>query len=49
MVVLQISLYSISVFIKDYTNFNLYFAIDIVLTLTMAALLPALKREVEAE
>ena len=48
-VILQISLYGISSFIKDYTNFNLYFAIDIMLTFAMAALLPALKREVEAE
>lgn len=46
---LQISLYGVSSFIKDYTNFNLYFAIDIMLTLAMAALLPALKREVETE
>lgn len=49
MVILQVSLYFISSFIKNYTEFNIYFAIDILLTFTMAALLPALKREVDAE
>lgn len=46
MVTLQLCVYIVSVFIKDYTRFNLYFLVDILLTLTMTALFPALKREV---
>lgn len=44
---LQIMLYIISIFIKGYTSFNLYFLVDIMLTLTMFGLYPALKREEE--
>lgn len=43
---LQISLYEVSSFIRDYTRFNLYFALDICLTLLMVSMYPALKREV---
>lgn len=43
--VLQISLYTVSVFIRDYTHFNLYFAVDITLTLTMVGICEALIRE----
>ena len=39
-VLLQIALYIVSVFMTDYTSFNLYFAVDIALTLSMASLLP---------
>ena len=45
-VVLQVLLYLVSDFIRDYTRFNLYFAIDIALTLSMVALLPLTLREV---
>ena len=45
-IVLQILLYLVSDFIQDYTCFNLYFAVDITLTLTMVALLPFTLREV---
>lgn len=48
MVLLQISLYVVSVFIKDYTTFNFYFLIDILLTMTMVSLFPALKMEVSS-
>ena len=44
---LQVLLYIVSEFIKDYTRFNLYFAVDITLTLTMAYLFFALRKEVE--
>lgn len=44
---LQIILYLVSSFIKDYTRFSVYYAIDILLTLMMAAMLPALKKEVK--
>ena len=37
---LQILLFSVSVFMSDFTRFNLYFAVDITLTLSFAALLP---------
>lgn len=46
-IVLQILLYLVSDFIQDYTCFNLYFAVDITLTLSMVALLPFTLREVE--
>ena len=46
-IVLQVLLYLISDFIRDYTCFNLYFAVDITLTLSMVALLPFTLREVE--
>ncbi|MFR3945816.1 MAG: hypothetical protein ACLTZM_00840 [Ruminococcus sp.] len=35
---LQVALYIVSEFIKNYTRFNLYFAVDITLTLTLAYL-----------
>lgn len=43
--VLQVLLYLVSDFTRDYTCFNLYFAVDITLTLSMAALLPLTLRE----
>lgn len=43
---LQLLLYVVSVFMRDYTRFNLYFAVDITLTLSFAALLPLALREV---
>ncbi len=43
---LQMLVYMSSAYISDYTRFNLYFAIDISLTLTMASLLPLTVREV---
>ena len=46
-IVLQVLLYLVSDFIQDYTCFNLYFAVDITLTLSMVALLPFTLREVE--
>ena len=45
-IVLQVLLYLVSDFIQDYTCFNLYFAVDITLTLSMVALLPFTLREV---
>lgn len=45
-IVLQLSLYISSWFIQDYTQFSLYFAIDLVLTLSLMALLPCLMKEV---
>lgn len=45
-VVLQVLLYAVSGFTKDYSRFNLYFAADIVLTLSFASLLPLTLREV---
>ena len=44
-IALQMLLYIISTFIKDYTRFNLYFAVDFVLTTSLAALLPLAQRE----
>lgn len=44
--VLQVLLYLVSCFLNDYTRFNLYFAIDFVLTGTFTALLPVTLREV---
>ena len=44
--VLQVLVYLVSDFTRDYTCFNLYFAVDITLTLSMAALLPLTLREV---
>ena len=43
---LQLLLYVVSCFMQDYTRFNLYFAVDITLTLSFAALLPLALREV---
>ncbi len=46
-IVLQLALYTSSAYISDYTSFNLYFAIDIAFTLSLAALYPILKHEAE--
>lgn len=43
---LQMILFVVSVFMEDFTHFNLYFAVDITLTLSFAALLPLALREV---
>ena len=43
---LQMLLYVVSCFMEDFTRFNLYFAVDITLTLSFAALLPLALREV---
>ena len=43
---LQMLLFVVSVFMEDFTRFNLYFAVDITLTLSFAALLPLALREV---
>ena len=43
---LQLLLFVVSVFMQDFTRFNLYFAVDITLTLSFAALLPLALREV---
>lgn len=48
-VVLQILLYDVSEFIRDYTRFNLYFAVDIALTLSFVSLLPLLYQEVKED
>lgn len=45
-VVLQVLLYAVSGFTRDYTRFNLYFVVDILLTLSFTALLPLTLREV---
>ena len=45
-VVLQILLYLVSDFMTDFTQFNLYFALDLLLTSCLAALLPVHLREV---
>ena len=42
---LQLLLFVVSVFMQDFTRFNLYFAIDITLTFSFAALLPLALRE----
>ena len=42
---LQLLLYVVSVFMRDFTHFNLYFAVDIALTFSFAALLPLALRE----
>ena len=44
--VLQLLLYVVSAFTKTYTRFNLYFAVDLLLTLSFTALLPLTLREV---
>ena len=43
---LQLLLYVVSCFMQDFTRFNLYFAVDITLTLSFVALLPLALREV---
>ena len=42
---LQLLLFVVSVFMQDFTRFNLYFAVDITLTLSFTALLPLALRE----
>ena len=42
---LQILLFVASEFIRDYTRFNLYYAVDILLTLTLVSFLPHILRE----
>ena len=44
---LQVALYIVSDFFSDYTQFNFYFVVDMVLTLTMASMYFALQREVK--
>ena len=44
---LQVALYIVSDFFSDYTRFNFYFVVDMVLTLTMASMYFALQREVK--
>ena len=46
-VMLQVLLYLVSDFTHDYTRFQLYYAVDLALTLSMAALLPLTLREVK--
>ena len=43
---LQLLLYVVSCFTQEYTRFNLYFAVDITLSLSFAVLLPLALREV---
>lgn len=45
-IILQLMLYISSAFMNDFTRFNLYFAIDIMLTISYVMLLPLLLREV---
>lgn len=47
--VLQSLVYIVSVFTHDYTRFNLYFAVDITFTLTMASFAGALYKEAVSE
>ncbi len=42
---LQILLYAVSIWVHDYTRFNVYFAVDMLLTASLAALLPLCVRE----
>ena len=42
---LQILLFVASEFIRDYTRFNLYYAVDILLTLTLVSFLPHILQE----
>lgn len=42
---LQILLFVASEFIRDYTRFNLYYTVDILLTLTLVSFLPHILRE----
>lgn len=48
-VVSQVMLFIVSIFTAEYTSFNLYFAVDIVLTACLVALLPILLREDAAQ
>lgn len=45
-VLLQVGIYIISMFMSDFVHFNLYFAVDMLLSVMLAALLPLLHREV---
>lgn len=45
-IVLQIALYIVSIHMTDFVHFNLYFAVDILLTLSFVGLLPLIWREV---
>lgn len=45
LIILQLLLYIVSVFMKDYSRFNLYFAVDLLLMCTMCSLFFWLKRE----
>lgn len=45
-IVLQIALYIVSIRMTDFVHFNLYFAVDILLTLSFVGLLPLIWREV---
>ena len=45
-IALQLMLFIVSDFFEDFTRFNLYFAVDIALTASLAALLPLTLREV---
>lgn len=45
-VLLQLALYVVSDYMQDFTHFNLYFAVDIALTLSLLSLLPLTVREV---
>ena len=45
-VALQLLLFVVSSYLNDFTRFNLYFAVDIALTIALAALLPLTLREV---
>lgn len=45
LIALQITLYIVSMFIHDYTRFNPYYVVDILLTLTMVGLLPHVLHE----
>lgn len=46
-VLLQLSVYTVSAFMEDFTRFNLYFAVDIMLTLSLVSILPLTAREVK--
>ncbi|MBR4861275.1 MAG: hypothetical protein IKU09_03640 [Firmicutes bacterium] len=46
-VIFQNLVYFLSEYVTDYTRFNVYFAADILLTLTLCSLLPFLKKEVQ--
>ena len=46
-VFLQLAVYIVSMFIKDYSRFNVYFAVDIALTLNWVSLYFLVKGEEE--
>ena len=46
---LQLLLYVVSCFMNEFTHYNLYFAVDITLTFSFAALLPLALREVKGK